>query len=136
VSTAGVAPRPAAVPAGGANEGIWQLDAEPNGSDQGSMILPIGTSDLRGDLEGLALSYGDHEVRYLTVSDQGASTFHVLPLIGTERTHRFAIEGAHQTDGIEVATRSFGPSFPNGFFACHSDSSEACPILITPWAKR
>lgn len=114
------------------NEGIWRFDAEPDGATEGTMILSIGDSGLQGDLEGVALTVGDNQIRYLTVSDQGTSTFHVLPLIGGRETYRFAIEGARDSDGIEVASESFGKWFPEGFFACHSDDPEACPILITP----
>jgi 3-phytase len=114
------------------DEGILRFDAEPNGDAQGTMVLQVGENGIRGDLEGVALSYDDSQVRYLTVSDQGSSTFHVLPMVSGSSTYRFAIENAHESDGIEVVTRSFGPQFPGGFFACHSNQKEGCPILITP----
>ncbi|WDQ15211.1 phytase [Rhodopirellula sp. P2] len=113
-------------------EGVWRFEAEPTGQPKGTLILQVGDNGIQGDLEGLALSHDDNQIRYLTVSDQGSNTFHVLPMVGGSSTYRFSIENAEQTDGIEVVTDSFGPQFPQGFFACHSNHEESCPILITP----
>ncbi|WP_160168329.1 phytase [Novipirellula maiorica] len=114
------------------DEGIWRFAAEPGAGKQGTLMLEVGENGIRGDLEGVALHYDDNKVRYLTVSDQGSSTIHVLPLVGGSSTYRFAIENAQQSDGIEIVARSFGQEFPQGFFACHSDHEESCPILVTP----
>lgn len=113
-------------------KGVWRFEADPESELEGELILEIGENGIEGDLEGLALTEADGSIRYLTASDQGTSTFHVLPLTGTRRTYRFAIEGATDTDGIAVSTDTYGARFPDGFFACHSDDQNGCPILLTP----
>jgi len=92
---------------------------------------------IRGDLEGVALSYDDSQVRYLTVSDQGfeyVSTCFRWSAAAAPIDSR-SENAQEKADGIEVVTRSFGPQFPAGFFACHSNQKEGCPILIHAVAK-
>jgi len=119
-------------------KGIWKFDAEPAGSTGGTLIGPIGQNGLKGDVEGLAIfADNDHPQSnkngYLVVSDQGRNRF-----VAYQRTapHQyvgeFAVDGASQTDGIEICSANLGPKFPRGLFACHTDVSPRA-VLLTPW---
>lgn len=114
--------------------GIWKFGAEPGDPVEGTLIARIGDRELVGDLEGLAIATGKDRKRYLIVSDQGANRFVAYQCEAPHaRVAQFAIEGARQTDGIEVSTANLGPRFPEGVFACHTDVAPR-GLLVTPWS--
>lgn len=121
-------------------KGIWKFDAEPSGSVEGTLIASIGQHGLKGDVEGLAIfSDKDHpqasERDYLVVSDQGRNRFVAYQRKAPHQyVGEFSIEGASQTDGIEICSANLGPKFPYGLFACHTDQSPRC-VLLTPWSS-
>lgn len=113
-------------------KGIWKMPAESDDVTPAELIIKVGEHGMKGDVEGLGLDgSGDHG-KTLIVSDQGRSRFMIY-----QRTKpytyvgEFSIEGASQTDGIDVVAGDFGPSFPRGIFACHTDKSPRA-ILVTP----
>lgn len=81
-----------------------------------------GSSGIAADIEGLAM-YVDGTGGYLIASSQGNDSYAVY-----DRTppHAFrgrfrvrldaaaGIDGAQETDGLEVSSRSFGPAYPQG----------------------
>jgi len=111
--------------------GIWKFDARPDAPTVGKLIIEVGTNGLKGDLEGVAIASGGDGIKYLVFSDQGASTFHVLPLDGSQTTATFGVSGVTNTDGVDVNLTDLGEQFPNGLFACHSDDP-ICPVLLVP----
>jgi len=46
----------------------------------------------------------------------------------------FSVDGAADTDGIDVCTANLGPAFPGGMFVCHTDRSPR-PLLAVPWPQ-
>lgn len=112
-------------------KGIWKIGAEPDDPTTGELIMSVGQGGIQGDLEGVTLTATTNGDKYLVFSDQGASTFHVLPLDGSTLTKRFAIDGVKETDGIDLVTTPLGDKYPHGVFACHSDEDN-CPIILTP----
>lgn len=111
--------------------GIWKFDADPEVPAAGKLVVEVGTNDLKGDLEGITLAENVDGIKYLVFSDQGASTFHVLPSNGSQTTARFGVAGVTHTDGVDASLANLGEKFPDGLFACHSDDP-VCPIVLVP----
>lgn len=116
-------------------KGVWKFAAEPEGSAQGTLIAKVGDDALKGDVEGLALVKGTDGTGLLLVSDQGRNRFAAYQ---RQAPHKFAgdfsVQGATQTDGIEVCAANLGPKFPDGLFACHTDQSPRW-VLLTSWSR-
>jgi myo-inositol-hexaphosphate 3-phosphohydrolase/outer membrane protein assembly factor BamB len=114
------------------SKGVWKFAAEPDASANGTLIASVAEHGLKGDVEGLAI-YQTCTGGYLLVSDQGRSRFMAYE---REAPHQFvgefSVEGATHTDGIDVTSANLGSTFPDGFFACHTDRSPRA-VLVTPW---
>ena len=122
------------------DEGVWEFAGDPdepvapNDLKSGKLILKVGDHGLKADLEGIALFPTSAFEGYLIVSSQGSSFFHVFDRMGNHRfIGSFAVEGAGQTDGIDAIPTGLGTDFPQGMFACHTDS-DGHPLLITSWS--
>jgi 3-phytase len=114
-------------------KGVWEIGAEPDAAAPGKLVIKLGENGLAADVEGLALYYLEGGGGYLIVSNQSKNNFKVYRREGShEFLGTFAIEGAIDTDGLEVINAPLGPRFPQGLFACHSDARR-CPVLLTPW---
>jgi 3-phytase len=103
--------------------GIWKFGAEPDAGDQRSQVCKAGDGNLFADIEGLAIAYGKDGAGYLIASSQGNHSYVVYRREGNnEFVKKFrisdggGIDGAEETDGIEVTTANLGPAFPNGVF--------------------
>jgi 3-phytase len=113
--------------------GVWKFDAEPDAPTAGTLIAKVGEHGLKGDVEGLAIVSDSKGTGLLLVSDQGANRFAVYQrqqpynFVG-----EFSVSGAQDSDGIELSVADFGPQFPQGFFACHTDRVPR-GVLLTPW---
>lgn len=100
--------------------GVWQFDATADGATTGKMVVAIDSHpNLAADVEGIAL-YTTPKAQYLVVSSQGNHTY---ALFGTQDftylgsfTIPFGedIDGAEETDGLEVTAAALGEAFPNG----------------------
>jgi len=103
-------------------EGILKLNAEPeygfktewlNGSN------PTDRSLVSSDIEGLAL-YKTDTVTYLVASSQGNFSYAIFELGGKERyilsfvIDDGVIDGAIETDGLEIINDSISEKFPKG----------------------
>jgi 3-phytase len=114
--------------------GVWKVGGEPGDPTPGKLIIKLGENGLTGDVEGLTIYHLPGGTGYLLVSNQESNNFKVY-----ERTadHHFlgtfAIQGAEDTDGIDVHNANLGPRFPQGLFACHTGAEDICPVLLTPW---
>lgn len=116
--------------------GVWELDGEPESEAPGRLVIKVGENGLKGDVEGLAIFPLADDTGYLLVSDQSKNTYRVYRREGKhEYIGSFTVVGATDTDGIEVVGRRLGPSFPNGLFACHTNSKHPCPVLLVPWER-
>lgn len=115
-------------------KGVWEVGGEPDDAVPGRVVIPLGQNGLAGDVEGLAIYHLLEGKGLLLVSNQSRDNFKVYR---REAAHEFvgtfAIEGAKDTDGLDVINVNLGPRFPNGLFACHSAEENRCPILLTPW---
>lgn len=116
-------------------KGVWRFPADPDQPAIGTLVVPIGQNGLKGDVEGLALRTGPQGTGLLVVSDQGANRYAVYQRQSPHAfVTAFSIEGAHQTDGIELISAPLGPAFPEGLFACHTDRVPR-PVLLTGWQE-
>ncbi len=103
--------------------GIWKFGAEPDAGDKREQVAKVGDGALFADVEGLAIAYGKDGAGYLMVSSQGNHSYVVYRREGNnEFVKKFrvgdgnGIDGAEETDGIDVTTENLGPAFPNGVF--------------------
>lgn len=114
-------------------KGVWRFPAEPEEPATGTLIVKVGEHGLKGDVEGLCVYRGSDRSGYLLVSDQGSNRF---SLYDRRPPHgfigHFSIEGAEDSDGIDLSIADFGSGFPKGFFACHTGRVPRA-VLITPW---
>jgi len=114
--------------------GIWKFHAEPGESTAGELIARVGQNGLMGDVEGLAIVRNADNGGLLLASDQGRSRFQAYRLAAPHGyVGEFTVEGAVNTDGIEVCTQNLGPRLPHGLFVCHTDRKPR-PLLIVDWA--
>jgi 3-phytase len=103
--------------------GLWAMAAEPTdarASDR-RLVLPAG-GVLRADVEGIAV-YRSAGQAYLVVSSQGNDSYVVLDAAAPHRVRGAfriginvdkGIDGASETDGLEVTPMPLGPDFPRG----------------------
>ncbi len=103
--------------------GIWKYSAEPETGTTRTQVAKVGDGHLFADVEGLAIAYGENGMGYLMASSQGNHSFVVYRREGNnEFVKKFRVassdkvDGAEETDGIDVTTANLGPAFPNGVF--------------------
>ena len=104
--------------------GLWKYAAEPDGGSARTLIDTTGDEGrLTADIEGVALWHGENGRGYLVVSNQGADNYAVYRREGDNayvgHFHIVAnpglgIDGASETDGLEVTSAALGPRFPAG----------------------
>lgn len=115
-------------------KGVWELGAEPDQPSPGKLVIRLGENGLKPDLEGVTLAMRPGGAGYLIVSSQGADLFFVYERTGGHQfVGSFAIQGAEETDGIDVFEGPAGDQFPQGVFGCHTGATKRCSILLTPW---
>ena len=130
------------------NVAIWKYSAEPDGGDTRVMVDNADTGNITADVEGLALYYGPDGGGYLIASNQGADSyavyerandnqflglFHIVADAGT------GIDGASETDGLDVTSANLGPAFPNGLVVVQDGRNitpaERQNFKIVPWER-
>jgi 3-phytase len=103
--------------------GVWKYAAEPDGGDTRTQIDNTEDGRLTDDVEGLALWSGPSGKGYLVVSNQGADNYALYRRDGDNayvgHFHIVAnaaagIDGASETDGLDVSSAAFGTAFPDG----------------------
>ena len=114
--------------------GIWLFDAAVNSTEQGKLIIKAAdVPEIVPDIEGLALAQYDDEM-LLFVSSQGSDSYVVFDAEAPYALrHHFrirtnvelGIDGASETDGLEVTTRSLGKGFERGAFVVQDGRSDA-----------
>ena len=125
--------------------GVWRFGAEP-GTEVAPRLVgrvkPEGR--LTGDIEGLALYYGDGAHGYLLVSSQGSNEFHVYRRDGAnEWVGAFRIvageatDGVTHADGISVSSAPLGPAFPHGLLVVQDDQGPEGRqnFKLVPWER-
>jgi 3-phytase len=91
-------------------------------------------TNIKYDVEGLALYYLPGGEGYLIASSQGNNSYavfnrsHPHEYLGSFQVGEGKIDGVSETDGIEVCNLSFGAYYPHGLFICqdgfNKDSTE------------
>ena len=104
-------------------------DEAPDAPFPDGTIVAAGNPDLGGewleaDVEGVELYDAGCGEGYLIVSSQGDNTFHVFD---RERPTRhlgvFEVDGAGETDGLEITPYAMGPLFPHGALVIQSGNA-------------
>ncbi len=102
--------------------GIWKYDAEPESGTTRTQVAKVGDGHLHADVEGLAIAYGPNGTGHLIVSSQGNYSYIAYKREGNnEFVKKFRIgdgdiDGAEETDGLDVTTMPLGDKFPKGLF--------------------
>lgn len=129
------------------NVGLWRYSAEPNGGSARVSVDTVKRGHLTRDAEGVTIFYGAGNDGYLIVSSQGSNDYNVYRRNGDNAfLGRFAIvasqpgiDGASNTDGIDVTSASLGSAFPNGVFIAQ-DGDNSAPAAkqnfkLVPWER-
>lgn len=107
--------------AGEEKRGVWSIDANAGTKAEPKMILPVG-GPLRADVEGMALYHGAN-TSYLVVSSQGSNSYVVVDAAPPHRVRGSfrigmnpdaGIDGASETDGLDVTAANLGGRFARG----------------------
>lgn len=104
--------------------GVWKFSAAPDGSDQGELIITVADNPaLKDDIEGMSIYYGANGAGYLVVSSQGNDSYAIFDRQGNHdylgsfvitANSELNLDGASETDGLDVTSANLGPKFPNG----------------------
>ena len=101
--------------------GIWKTSYAHGEFSAPQLVDEIGSdSGVAADVEGLAIYHGVDGRKLLVASSQGNNSYAVYDTADDRFLGRFAvvsgevIDGAEETDGIEVTSIPLGASFPHG----------------------
>lgn len=103
--------------------GLWKYSAYPERGDARISIDSTQGGHLTADVEGVAIYYGANGTGYVIASNQGEDNYVVYRREGdNEFAGKFSIvanetlgiDGASETDGLEVTSYPLGPKFPDG----------------------
>jgi 3-phytase len=112
--------------------GIWKLGAESDAPAPGALIAETSPSGpLVGEVEGLTIARGAAGGGYLIAASQKNDSFVVYArdgdnaFVGTfSIVPGNGIDGAEETDGIDVTTAHLGPAFPSGVFVAQDGNND------------
>ena len=119
--------------------GIWKYSAEPDGGSERTLVDGIGDGNLTADVEGLAIYYSGNGEGYLIASNQGADNYAVyerqgdnefLGIFHVVADEASGIDGASETDGLDVTSANLGAALPNGVLVVQDGRN------ITPKARQ
>lgn len=103
--------------------GLWKYSAEPEGGDARSAVDKVDGGHLTADAEGVSLYYGPDGTGFIVLSNQGEDNYAVYRREGANefvgKFHVIAneasgIDGASETDGLDVVSAPLGTGFPMG----------------------
>lgn len=103
--------------------GIWKLSAEPESkAPMSSMDTIENNKFLFEDVEGMSIYHLDSGGGYLVASSQGNDTYVVYDLetngylgaFAVVANSKFGIDGASETDGLDVSSANLGAGFEHG----------------------
>jgi len=102
---------------------LWVYSAEPNGGESRTAIDKTEGGNLKADVEGVAIYYGDNGQGFVIASNQGEDDYVVYR---REAPHAFVgefhvvanqglgIDGSSETDGLDVVGAPLGSDYPAG----------------------
>lgn len=124
---------------------VWALDARADQSTVMTQVMPVG-EHLKDDIEGISLYQSDKQ-DYLLISSQGNDSYVVLDAL-PPFTYRgvfrigfntaAGIDGVSETDGLDVSSVNFGPSWQQGMLVVQ-DGRNRMPLenqnfKYVPWS--
>ncbi|MFJ3115056.1 phytase [Pseudomonas protegens] len=126
--------------------GVWAVDARPEQPATLHSVIKVGGL-LQADVEGLAL-YQSNARDYLVISSQGNDSYLVLDAEPPFASHgafrvslnaRAGIDGASETDGLEVTSANLGGPWSQGLLVVQ-DGRKRMPeqtqnFKFVPWAE-
>ncbi|WMI97767.1 phytase [Pseudomonas chlororaphis subsp. aurantiaca] len=126
--------------------GVWAVDARADQSANLASVIKVGPQ-LHADVEGLAL-YQSEAHDYLVISSQGNDSYVVLdaePPFASRGAFRVGlnaaagIDGASETDGLEVTSANLGGPWSQGLLVVQ-DGRKRMPeqtqnFKFVPWAE-
>jgi len=129
--------------------GLWRYSAEPDGATERRQLDSAAeTGRLKADVEGVGIFRGKEGSGYLVVSNQGADNYAVYRREGDNAFVGFfsivandelGIDGASETDGLEVTSTPLGRLFPHGALVVQ-DGRNITPVerqnfKFVPWER-
>lgn len=103
--------------------GLWKYSAEPDGDSNRTAVDKVEGGNLVADAEGVAIWYGADGKGYVIVSNQGEDNYAVYRREGSNEfmgkfhvvaNEGLGIDGASETDGLDVVSAPLGDRFPAG----------------------
>lgn len=130
------------------NVALWKYSAEPDGGDARTMVDSIDTGNLTADVEGVSIYYGPDGSGYIIASNQGADNYAVYERQGDNKflghfhviaDEETGIDGASETDGLDVTSANLGPAYPHGALIVQDgrniSPAENQNFKIVPWER-
>lgn len=130
------------------NAALWKYSAEPDGGETRTMVDSVENGNLTADIEGVAIYYGSNGDGYIVASNQGADNYLLYERQGDNRFighfHVIAdeatgIDGASETDGLDVTSANLGPAFPHGMLVVQDGRNISPPdkqnFKLVPWER-
>jgi 3-phytase len=129
--------------------GLWRYGAEPAaGSERRQLDSTAEGGHLTPDVEGVGIFHGRDGAGYLVVSNQGADNYAVYRREGDNAfIGHFAIvandvlgiDGASETDGLDVTSAAVGKAFPQGLLVVQDGRNitpaEKQNFKLVPWER-
>ncbi len=126
---------------------LWKLSAEPKGGSAKTMVASVAANPkLKDDLEGVSLYLQPKGRGYIVLSSQGNNSYALFRRDGKhDYVGSFAIvgnpangvDGASETDGLDVTSAPMGPGFPHGALVVQDGRNVSPPqpqnFKIVPW---
>lgn len=130
------------------NVALWKYSAEPDAGDARTMVDSIDSGNLTADVEGVSIYYGPDGTGYIIASNQGADNYAVYERQGDNKflgifhvgaDEATGIDGASETDGLDVTSANLGPAYPHGALIVQ-DGRNISPVerqnfKIVPWER-
>ena len=103
-------------------KGIWKINLK----DENAVPQLIEASssavnkDIRFDIEGLSIYYGEGDSGFLLASSQGSFSYAIFDRVNNHYIGSFTIkgndviDGVEETDGLDIYSWPVGDAFPNG----------------------
>jgi 3-phytase len=129
--------------------GLWRYGAEPDAGTSRKQLDATGEAGhLKADVEGVAIYHGKNGTGYLIVSNQGADDYAVYrrendnAFIGhfsIVANDKLGIDGASETDGLDVTSSALGKAFPQGLLVVQDGRNitpaERQNFKLVPWER-
>jgi 3-phytase len=127
---------------------IWKYGAEPGAGSARSSVDTMNGGRLTADVEGLGIYRGPDGTGFLIASNQGEDNYAVYRLEGNNEyvgkfhivaNEELGIDGASETDGLDVTSAALGPGFPRGVLIVQ-DGRNLTPkdrqnFKLVPWDR-